>query len=144
MNNLAALLAGCVFGGGLVISGMTNPDKVLAFLTLNANWDSSLIFVMGSALVVAGIGYALSNRRSSPLFSPDFHTPTATAIDRRLIAGAALFGAGWGFAGFCPGPAIVGAFTLDTRALVFLLAYLVGTGLFEFTRARTAMALADG
>lgn len=144
MNNLAALVAGIIFGIGLVISGMTNPDKVLAFLTLNSQWDGSLIAVMGSALLVTAVGYKMTHRRTAPLFDKAFYPPTAQIIDRRLLGGAAIFGTGWAFSGFCPGPAIVGAFTLDARALLFLLAYLAGTGLFELTRARTAVVLADG
>jgi len=140
----AALLAGILFGIGLVTSGMTNPDKVLAFLTLNSNWDASLIFVMGSALLVTGIGYQLVNRKTTPLFDQNFHAPAAQKIDKRLLGGSALFGVGWAFSGYCPGPAIVGAFTLDARALVFLAAYLAGVALFEMTRASTAVALADG
>jgi uncharacterized membrane protein YedE/YeeE len=146
MNKLAALLAGIIFGAGLVVSGMTNPDKVQAFLTLNSNWDISLIFVMGSALITASIGYAISNRRAAPMFAERFHAPGATVIDQPLLVGSGLFGVGWAFSGFCPGPAIVGAFTLDARALLFLLAYLAGVLLFEQTQASTASrpAAADG
>ncbi len=143
-GKISALLAGTIFGMGLVISGMTNPEKVIAFLTLNSNWDASLIFVMGSALLVTALGYTIANRRNAPLFDLDFHAPVAKTIDRRLLSGAAIFGVGGAFSGYCPGPAIVGAFTLDARALVFLVAYLAGVGLFELTRARTAVALADG
>ena len=143
-SKAAALLAGIIFGIGLVVSGMTNPEKIIAFLTLNSNWDASLIFVMGSALVVAGIGYRLAHKRSAPLFETDFHAPAAQAIDQRLLGGSALFGIGWAFSGYCPGPAIVGAFTLDPRALVFLAAYLAGVALFETTRASTAVAFGDG
>ena len=144
LSAASALAAGIIFGIGLVVSGMTNPDKIIAFLTLNSNWDASLIFVMVSALVVAGIGYRLTNKRRTPLFEQDFHAPAAQVIDRRLLGGSALFGIGWAFSGYCPGPAIVGAFTLDARALVFLAAYLAGVALFETTRASTAVALADG
>ena len=144
LSKAAALIAGIIFGIGLVISGMTNPDKVIAFLTLNSNWDASLIFVMGSALLVTGIGYRLAHRKSAPLFEQDFHAPAAQTIDQRLLGGSALFGIGWAFSGYCPGPAIVGAFTLDARALVFLAAYLSGVALFNMTRASTAVALADG
>lgn len=146
MTKLAALVAGIIFGAGLVISGMTNPDKVQAFLTLNSHWDISLIFVMGSALVVASIGYAISNRRVAPLFADDFHAPVNRVIDQPLLAGSALFGVGWALSGFCPGPAIVGAFTLDARALLFLLAYLVGVLIFEQTSAlkSSTQAAVDG
>lgn len=134
MHKLAALLAGIIFGAGLVVSGMTEPNKVRAFLTLNSQWDISLIFVMGSAILTAGVGYALCNSRSEPLFATNFHAPATTLIDRPLIAGAILFGGGWAFSGYCPGPAIVGAFTLDSRALIFLVAYLAGVFLFEITQ----------
>lgn len=144
MSRLAGFVAGIIFGAGLVVSGMTNPDKVLAFLTLSSQWDVSLIFVMGSALLVASLGYALTNRRAEPLFASNFHAPTASAIDQPLLTGSALFGVGWAFSGFCPGPAIVGAFTLDARALLFLLAYLGGVGLFELTRNNAAILAADG
>ena len=144
LNRAAALAAGMIFGMGLVISGMTNPDKVIAFLTLNNHWDASLIFVMGSALLVTAIGYGLANKRRTPLLAQEFHAPTAQKIDQRLLAGSTLFGIGWAFSGYCPGPAIVGAFTLDARALVFLTAYVGGVLLFETTRSSTAVALADG
>ena len=131
MKDLAALLGGIIFGAGLVVSGMTNPDKVLAFLTLGAGWDISLIFVMGSALVVAAIGYAVFGRRAAPLFEADYSMPTNKLIDKPLVGGAALFGLGWGVAGFCPGPALVGLLTLDLRAVVFVLAYVGGVLLYE-------------
>ena len=144
MVKLSALFAGTIFGAGLVVSGMTNPEKVIAFLTLNDKWDASLIFVMGSALAITAVGYFLANRRRAPLFDAMFHNPVAQTIDTRLAGGAVLFGVGWALSGYCPGPAIVGAFTLDIRAVVFFIAYLGGVGLFETTRARTAVALADG
>ena len=131
MKNLSALLGGTIFGAGLVISGMTNPEKVLAFLTLGSGWDPALIFVMGSAVILAAVGYWLVGQRGAPLFDTDFHLPSATAIDRRLLGGAALFGIGWGITGFCPGPALVGLMTLDERAFVFIGAYVVGVVLFE-------------
>jgi len=140
----SALVAGSLFGAGLVLSGMTNPDKVIAFLTVNHNWDASLIFVMGCAVLLAGVGYSLANRRNSPLLDINFHEPVAQAVDRRLIIGSALFGTGWAVSGYCPGPAIVGSFLVDERAAIFLGAYLAGIGIFEMTRARTAVALADG
>ena len=130
-ENIAALAGGTVFGAGLVIAGMTNPDKVLAFLTLNQNWDPALIFVMGSAVVVATIGYWLVGKRGSPLFDSGFHAPANRVIDQPLIVGSGLFGVGWGISGFCPGPAIVGLLTFDLRAVIFIAAYVVGVLLFE-------------
>jgi len=143
-TRLAALLAGILFGAGLVVSGMTDPDKIIAFLTLNQHWNPALIVVMGSALLTTAAGYAVANRRAVPLFAEQFHLPAATTIDRRLLTGSALFGVGWALSGYCPGPAIVGTFLLDARAVVFVLAYLAGNALFEFTRLRTSVALVDG
>ena len=131
MNNISGLLAGIVFGAGLVTAGMTDPAKVLAFLTLNQHWDPSLIFVLGAAVVVAAVGYRLVGLRASPLFDDEFHAPTSTLIDRRLLGGAAVFGLGWGIAGFCPGPALVGLMTLDPRAAVFLVAFVAGLLIYE-------------
>ena len=109
MRALASLVCGFVFGWGLFISGMIRPDKVLGFLDIFAipsgNWDPSLVMVMAAALAVTGIGYALV-RRGTPVFEAQNQWPTQTAIDRPLIAGAALFGIGWGLVGLCPGPAI--------------------------------------
>jgi uncharacterized membrane protein YedE/YeeE len=136
---LSGLLAGILFGIGLAVSGMTDPNKVLAFLTLDANWDPALLLVLGSALITAAIGYAIVNRRAAPLFDVEFHTPGRTALDGRLLGGAAIFGVGWGVAGFCPGPAIVAALTLDIRAWLFLPAFVVGMVVYEvFLLPRTA------
>ncbi len=126
MNAVTALLAGTLFGCGLAISGMTNPANVIAFLNLSPGWQPALMFVMGSALLVTFVGYRLLRGRQAPLFDNQFHRPGAQQIDRRLLAGAAMFGVGWGLSGYCPGPAIVGAWVLDERALVFLGAYLLG------------------
>jgi len=128
---LSGLLAGAVFGAGLAVSGMTDPNKVLAFLTLDSNWDPALLLVLGSAVITSAIGYALVNRRAAPLFDRNFHTPEKTTLDRRLLGGAAMFGVGWGVAGFCPGPAIVAALTLDIRAWLFLPAFVVGMVIYE-------------
>ncbi|NKC01467.1 MAG: YeeE/YedE family protein [Pseudomonadales bacterium] len=130
-SNLSALFGGTIFGAGLVVSGMTDPEKVLAFLTLGAGWDPALIFVMGSAVVVATLGFWLVGKRAAPLFDTTFHAPASTALDGPLLGGAVLFGVGWGVSGFCPGPALVGVMTLDERALLFIVAYGVGVLLFE-------------
>ena len=143
-QNISALLGGIIFGAGLVIAGMTNPDKVLAFLTLNQNWDPALIFVMGSAVVVATLGFWLSKKRGAPLFDTDFHLPTNTSIDKRLITGAGLFGVGWGISGFCPGPAIVGLLTFDVRAVVFIVAYIAGVKVFEIWERNKTTPLIQG
>jgi uncharacterized membrane protein YedE/YeeE len=132
MSKLAsALVSGIIFGLGLTLSGMTNPDKVLAFLTLDRSWDATLIFVLISALITTAIGYAIVDKRSQPLCDSEFHKPGKTAIDGRLLGGAMLFGLGWGLAGYCPGPAIVGALTLDPRAWIFAAGLVAGMPAFE-------------
>lgn len=131
-----AALAGIFFGAGLAISGMTNPEVVLAFLTLDANWNPALIGVMGSAVVVSTIGFAIARRRARPFADSEFHEPQAKQVDRRLMIGSALFGVGWGLSGYCPGPAFVGAASLDYRALVFMAAFVIGLLLFELTLGR--------
>lgn len=130
-NKFSALVAGIIFGLGLVISGMTDPLKVIAFLKLAPGWNPALIFVMGSALLVSAVGFAVAKGRAAPFFAELFLAPTKSDLDARLLVGAGLFGVGWGLAGYCPGPAIVGAFTLDIRALSFMLAFLVGLAVHE-------------
>jgi uncharacterized membrane protein YedE/YeeE len=131
MGPFAALLAGAVFGLGLSVSGMADPTIVLAFLTLDSGWNASLLVVMAAAVTVTTIGYRLAGSRAAPLLDSEFHAPARRDIDRRLILGAIVFGAGWGLAGYCPGPAIVGALTLDPRALAFLPGFVVGMIAFE-------------
>jgi uncharacterized protein len=129
MPALASLICGFIFGCGLVISGMVQTTKVLGFLDLFAipsgNWDPSLIVVMAAGLAVTGIGYALIRPRA-PLFAPKSQWPTATAIDRPLLTGAALFGIGWGLVGLCPGPAIADLVTGSPGVIVFVIAMVVG------------------
>ncbi len=131
MNNISGLLAGILFGAGLVVAGMTDPAKVLAFLTLNQHWDPTLIFVLGAAVVMTFVGYRLVGMRAAPLFDEAFHAPTSSVVDKRLLGGAAVFGLGWGITGFCPGPALVGLMTLDPRAAVFLAAFVAGMLIYE-------------
>ncbi|MFN9163976.1 MAG: DUF6691 family protein [Alphaproteobacteria bacterium] len=122
----ASLAAGVVFGVGLIVSGMTDPAKVRNFLDLAGLWDPSLAFVMGGAVVVAFIGYRLSFASGAPLFAERFSLPTSTQIDLRLVAGAALFGIGWGLAGFCPGPALASVYSGGASAWIFVAAMLTG------------------
>lgn len=129
---LSSLLAGLVFGLGLVISGMINPAKVQNFLDVAGAWDPSLAFVMGAALIVTAIGYRLVLRMDHPLFGTAFQVPALTAIDARLLGGAAMFGAGWGLAGFCPGPAITAATLMRGEVFVFLAAMLAGIGAWRY------------
>lgn len=124
MNRIGyAFLCGLVFGVGLLVAGMTNPAKVVGFLDVTGRWDPSLAFVMGGALAVFGFAYWRSRRPAArPLLDETFFVPEARGIDGRLLLGSALFGLGWGLAGFCPGPAVVSAGFGDVRVWVFLAA----------------------
>jgi len=133
---LSAFAAGLVFGLGLILSGMTDPAKVLAFLDLAGRWDPSLALVMGGAIAVGLVGFTVARRRTVSLLGSAMKLPTARHIDRRLVAGGLLFGAGWGVAGFCPGPALVAMAMGHPKALLFVAAMLVGMGLFELVDRR--------
>ncbi|WP_170457503.1 DUF6691 family protein [Ruegeria arenilitoris] len=122
-------LTGLVFGTGIAISGMMNPAKVLNFFDLAGTWDPSLAFVMGGALVVTFIGYRLVWRRAAPLYADRFQIPGAKHIDMKLVGGSALFGVGWGIAGFCPGAAIPALGTGRWEVLLFLGAVAAGLAL---------------
>ena len=126
-----SLLAGLVFGVGLILSGMANPAKVLGFLDLFGRWDPSLAFVMGGAVAVSAVAFFIARRRSVSLLGAALKLPTARQIDRRLVIGSVLFGIGWGIAGFCPGPALVALGMGEAKAVVFMVAMLAGMGLFE-------------
>jgi uncharacterized membrane protein YedE/YeeE len=138
MPIFTALLAGVIFGLGLILSGMANPAKVLGFLDLAGAWDPSLMFVMGGAIGVAFVGFAVAARRKVTPTGEPINLPTARQIDRPLVIGALLFGIGWGIAGFCPGPALVGVGMLEPKALLFVVAMLAGMGLFEWRRLTKA------
>lgn len=122
-----ALISGLLFGAGLVVSGMTQPTKVIGFLDLFGAWDASLVLVMGGAIGVHFFAYRLIKKRSSPLFASKFSVPTRRDIDAKLIVGALLFGGGWGLGGFCPGPAVVASASGATSVLVFMAALIAGT-----------------
>lgn len=126
MRIFAGLLAGLLFGVGLVVSGMSDPAKVLNFLDVAGSWDPSLAFVMGGASVTTCIGYRLVLRQPAPKLEKVFQLPAATQIDARLLGGAALFGLGWGIGGFCPGPAWTALTLLAPGTLVFLPMMLLG------------------
>lgn len=130
-RNIAALLAGLIFGLGLTVSEMVNPAKVLAFLDLFGNWDPSLAFVMGGALVITAIGYRLAWTRDRPFFEDRFQVPGNRQVDTRLAIGAVLFGIGWGLVGLCPGPAISALTFGGAPVFQFLAAMAVGMGVFE-------------
>ena len=121
-----ALLAGIVFGAGLAIADMVNPARVLNFLDVAGNWDPSLAFVMAGGLAITAIGYRLIFRRPSPLCAEAFHIPAERRITLSLVAGAALFGIGWGLAGICPGPVLANLATLQPKILAFIAAMAAG------------------
>jgi uncharacterized membrane protein YedE/YeeE len=126
MSFLVNLLIGLLFGIGLVVSGMTDPAKVQNFLDFAGTWDPSLAFVMGSAVVVAFVGYRIAFRRARPVADTRFHIPTHTAIDAPVIVGPAIFGIGWGLSGYCPGPAIAALGLGAPATLAFIAAMVVG------------------
>ena len=133
---LTSLLAGLVFGLGLIISGMANPGKVLGFLDLAGNWDPSLAFVMAGAIAVSSVAFFVARKRAVSLLGAEMKLPVARHIDRRLVVGSTLFGIGWGIAGFCPGPGLVALGMGETKALVFVAAMLVGMVVFELLERR--------
>jgi uncharacterized protein len=133
---LLAGLAGLVFGLGLIISGMADPAKVLGFLDLAGAWDPSLALVMAGAISVALPAFALAKRRRVSMLGSPMQLPGAQPIDRRLVLGSALFGLGWGAAGFCPGPGLVALGMGELKALVFIAAMLAGMALFESIERR--------
>jgi uncharacterized membrane protein YedE/YeeE len=131
-SNLSEYLIGVLFGLGLIISGMTNPAKILAFLDIAGAWDPSLIFVMGGAVLVGLIAFYPAKNRTQSFLGGAMQIPTRRDIDRPLIIGSAMFGVGWGLAGFCPGPALVSLGSGELKALVFVVAMLGGMLLFDF------------
>lgn len=131
MKLLMALLAGLLFGLGLILSGMTDPAKVLGFLDLSGNWDPSLAFVMGGALLVGSLVFPFATKRPKSILGEALRLPTATRIDRRLVLGGLTFGVGWGLAGYCPGPALASLAQGGTKPLLFFIAMLAGMALFE-------------
>jgi uncharacterized protein len=142
MTVLASLLAGLVFGLGLIVSGMADPAKVLGFLDLGGAWDPSLAFVMAGAIGVGVVAFALAKKRTQSWLGVPMRLPKARDIDRRLVIGSTLFGTGWGVAGFCPGPGLVALGMGETKALVFVVAMLSGMVAFELLERRKPRRLA--
>lgn len=131
MKLISALLSGLLFGIGLILSGMTDPAKVIGFLDIGGRWDPSLALVMGGAVLVGLLAFPFASLRQTAWLGDPMRLPTSRQIDRPLIVGALLFGAGWGLAGYCPGPALTSVLYGGAKPLVFVLAMLVGMGLFE-------------
>jgi uncharacterized membrane protein YedE/YeeE len=125
-EKLFSLLSGIIFGVGLVISGMTNPEKVIGFLSITHNWDASLIFVMGGAIFITAPFFYLLKNRNKSLLELDINLPQKKDLDKKLIIGSSLFGIGWGLVGLCPGPAVSSLALFEPITLIFLLAMFLG------------------
>ncbi|MBW0169830.1 MAG: DUF6691 family protein [Hydrogenophaga sp.] len=138
MHRITEFFVGLLFGLGLLLSGMTDPGKVLGFLDLFGTWDPSLAFVMGGAIAVGFFAFALARKRTTNFLGGALHLPKATQIDRRLVLGGLTFGAGWGLAGFCPGPGIVSMASGEVKAAVFVAAMVVGMAVYEWAERRTS------
>ena len=133
MRTLAALLVGVIFGAGLALSDMINPARVQAFLDVAGAWDPTLLFVMGAAILPSAVAYLIRRRMDRPLFGERFFIPESRTLDWRLFSGAALFGIGWGLAGFCPGPALASLVLGVWQPWLFVAAMLAGMALHRFT-----------
>jgi uncharacterized protein len=133
MDPVTAFLAGLIFGAGLILSGMTNPAKVLAFLDVAGTWDPSLLFVMAGAVVVAAFAFRFARTRVRPLFGSRIHVPGAGRIDAPLVLGSITFGVGWGLVGYCPGPALAALAVGGRSTLLFVAAMVAGMAIFEVT-----------
>jgi len=130
MLNLNAFLVGLLFGLGLIISGMTDPSKVIGFLDLAGAWDPSLAFVMGGAILVGAGAFTLAKKRQRSLLGAPMQLSSATKLDSRLLLGSLVFGIGWGISGFCPGPAVVSAAAGQPKAWIFVASMLAGMALY--------------
>jgi len=137
MQVLIALIAGVVFGVGLAVSGMLDPARVRAFLDVTGRWDPTLAFVMGGAMLPMVVAWRLRPARAAPLFGPEWHLPGTRGINGELLGGAALFGAGWGVAGLCPGPAIANLAVAPGPAVTFVGALVAGMLLHAGSKARS-------
>ena len=140
-NRISEFAVGLLFGIGLILSGMTDPGKVIGFLDLFGAWDPSLALVMGGAILVGAVAFALAKKRTTTFLGGALRLPSSDVIDRPLVLGSLLFGAGWGLAGFCPGPALVSLGAGQPKAAVFVLAMLAGMLLFEVAQRGSAPAV---
>ena len=132
MSKIVSCISGIIFGVGLSVSNMINPEKVLGFLDIFGLWDPSLIFVMMGAIIISAPVFFLFRSKNKPLFADNFTMPTLKSIDKNLIIGSSIFGVGWGMAGFCPGPAISSLALLNTYSVYFVLSIVGGFLLTEF------------
>src|SRR5690606_9915120 len=144
MNRLTEFLVGLLFGTGLILSGMTDPGKVLGFLDLFGPWDPSLALVMDGAILVAVFAFTIAKKRTTTFLGGAMQLPTARDIDHRLVVGGLVFGAGWGLAGFCPGPAIVSLGAEQPKAALFVLAMLAGMLVYKLVDRRSPPPLPIG
>lgn len=142
MQIIAAFIVGLIFGIGLIVSGMTDPSKVIGFLDLAGRWDPSLGLVMAGAVMVGLLAFPFATRRDRSLLGNAMRLPTATQIDRRLVLGGLAFGVGWGLAGYCPGPALASLASGGAKPLIFSAAMLAGMALFELVERLRARARA--
>lgn len=138
--SLAAFLSGLIFGLGLLLSGMANPEKVLGFLDIAGLWDPSLAFVMGGAILVGLVAFAIARKRTLSFLGFDMKLPSGTDIDKRLVTGSLIFGIGWGIAGFCPGPGLVALGAGEIKAAVFVAAMVSGMGIYELIERNRSAA----
>lgn len=138
MQRLSAFFVGLLFGVGLILSGMTDPGKVLGFLDLAGLWDPSLALVMGGAVLVGFFAFRVARTRTQTFLGGSLQLPTARNIDKRLVIGSLIFGAGWGLAGFCPGPAIVSLGSGQPKAVVFVIAMLAGMLVYDLADRLTS------
>ena len=132
LKTLTALFAGVLFGLGLAVSGMVDPAKVIGFLDVTGDWDPTLAFVMGGALLVTIPAFRLILKRPHPVLADDFELPTKKEVDVRLLGGATLFGVGWGLAGFCPGPSVTALASGLAPVFAFVAAMFAGISLYKW------------
>ena len=130
-TKLINFISGLIFAGGLGLSGMIQPQKIINFLNVIGDWDYSLLFVLGSAVFISGFSYLIIKKFEKPILSNAWNIPTNRSVDHKLILGSALFGIGWGLSGFCPGPAVVSLVTLNKSSILFVISMLTGMILFQ-------------
>lgn len=141
--SFASLFAGLIFGLGLIVSGMANPEKVLGFLDIAGLWDPSLAFVMGGAIIVGLVAFAVARKRTLSFLGFNMKLPANSQVEKRVVIGSMMFGIGWGIAGFCPGPGLVALGAGETKGLVFVASMVAGMMLFEMIERKRALSTDD-